>query len=285
MYIGRIILALVQDKSVAESVILVILVINKLLGGIVSKIIVLEDNEPLAKGIVYALEKEGWRVDLSYTVREFSDMFFASAGIRGGTYPVDMAGEEKEVRHYDLVLLDVLLPDGNGFDLCRKIRTVSDVPIIFLTACDAEVNIVLGLDMGADDYITKPFRTRELISRINAALRRSNKKADNNKVLISKDFAFDLANMKLFKKNREILLTPTEYKLVSIFMQNSEMLLDRKTILLKLWDINGEFIDDNTLSVYVSRLREKLEEIPEMPEYICTVRGLGYKWCQRSRWL
>lgn len=233
-----------------------------------AKIIVVEDNEPLARGIVYALEKEGWQIDLAMTANEFEQKF-----------SFDLYDS------YNLVLLDVMLPDGNGFDLCEKIRKVSDVPVIFLTACDAEVNVVLGLDMGADDYITKPFRTRELISRIRAALRRSIDNNKNHKTLFSKDLTLDLDKMKLLKHNKEILLSPSEYKLISIFMQNPEIVLDRDTILSKLWDVDGQFIDDNTLSVYISRLREKIEQVTTEPEYIVTIRGLGYKWSQRSRWL
>ncbi len=233
-----------------------------------AKIIVVEDNEPLARGIVYALEKEGWQIDLAMTANEFEHKFF------------------NDIREScDLVLLDVMLPDGNGFDLCEKIREASDVPVIFLTACDAEVNVVLGLDMGADDYITKPFRTRELISRIRAALRRTINNNENRKTLVSKDITLNLGKMQLFKHDKEILISPTEYKLISIFMQNPEIVLDRNTILSKLWDLDGQFIDDNTLSVYISRLREKIEQVPTEPEYIVTLRGLGYKWSQRSRWL
>ncbi len=248
-----------------------------------NKIIVLEDNDPLAKGIVYALEKEGWETELASTAKEFKQKFFNTQVEYDES--ADINDSDKGYHPYDLVILDVMLPDGNGFDICEEIRTVSDVPIIFLTACDAEVNIVLGLDMGADDYITKPFRTRELVSRINAALRRSKNNPGGNKTLISKDISLNLNEMKLLVRNKEITLTPTEYKLMSVFMQNPERVLDRNTILSKLWDVDGQFIDDNTLSVYISRLREKLEQSPEAPEYITTVRGLGYRWKQRSRWV
>ncbi len=250
-----------------------------------SKIIVLEDNEPLAKGIVYALEKEGWETELASNAKEFNQKFFKADDNYDERAVVYTGNNEERYGRYDLVLLDIMLPDGNGFDICEEIRTVSDVPIIFLTACDAEVNIVLGLDMGADDYITKPFRTRELVSRINAALRRSKNNPGGNKILKSKDISLNFNEMKLFKRNKEITLTPTEFKLMSVFMQNPEKVLDRNTILSKLWDIDGQFIDDNTLSVYISRLREKLEQNPETPEYITTVRGLGYRWKQRSRWV
>lgn len=230
-----------------------------------NKIIVVEDNESLARGLVYALEKEGWLIELATNIMEFDQKYL------------------EQLQEFDLVILDVMLPDGNGFDLFYRIKEAADIPVIFLTACDAEVNVVLGLDMGADDYITKPFRIRELISRIRVVLRRNSAKAPTSRMLISKDLSLDLGKMKLFKLNAEIALSPSEYKLIVIFMENPEILLDRNTILSRLWDSEGQFIDDNTLSVYISRLREKIEEDASNPEYIITVRGLGYKWNQRSR--
>lgn len=227
-----------------------------------STIIVVEDNEALARGIVYALQKEGWKAELATSVKEFDHIY-------------------KENLDASLILLDVMLPDGNGFDICEKVRKQSDVPIVFLTASNEEISIVMGLDMGADDYITKPFRTKELISRIKAILRRTRNSIDSN-ILLSNDIILNLSTAKTYRNNCEIILSPTEFRLLAIFMQNPLNILDRTTILSKLWDIDGQFVDDNTLSVYVSRLREKIEKDVANPEYILTIRGLGYMWNQRS---
>ena len=183
---------------------------------------------------------------------------------------------------YILIILDVMLPDGNGYDLCKIIRKDKNTPIIFLTACDEEVNIVMGLDIGGDDYITKPFRIRELMSRINAVIRRYPNKNLGN-ILISGDIKIYLIEGKVEKKGKEVFLTPSEYKLLQILMENPRQALNRNTILQKLWDIDGEFIDDNTLSVYIRRLREKIEEDSSNPKYIKTVRGLGYRWNKEVR--
>lgn len=179
---------------------------------------------------------------------------------------------------YDLILLDVMLPDGSGYGFLQELRkTDEDTPVIFLTACDEEVNIVMGLDIGADDYITKPFRVRELISRINAVLRRRGKK-ENKKILKFKNLAIHTLEARVFKNNEEISLTAAEYKLLLILVQNKNIVLSRAKILEKLWDVSYDFINDNTLSVYIKRLREKIEDDSSHPEYIVTVRGLGYKF-------
>lgn len=217
------------------------------------KILVVEDDKVVAYSMKYALED----------------------------YNVDFADSLKEARlklnenFYDLILLDVMLPDGVGYDLCREIREFSDVGIIFLTACDEEVNIVMGLDIGGDDYITKPFRVSELISRIRAVLRRKNNFKDiikfGNIKISTKDF-------KVFKEDREIFLTNIEYKLLIIFIQNKNIVLTRTQILEKLWDVSYDFVNDNTLSVYIKRLREKIEDDKKEPKFIITVRGVGYKF-------
>ena len=230
------------------------------------KVLVIEDDESLARGIQYTLERE------NFDVR-----------VENGILPGEKAFKEDS---FDLILLDVMLPDGNGFELCKKIRKISDVPIIFLTACDEEVNIVLGLDLGADDYITKPFRVRELVSRLRATLRRSkikNKSSSFVNVIKSGNLTLNFLERKLLKEDKEICLTAMEYKLICMFMRNPQQTLSRSVILEKLWDINGEFIDDNTLSVYIRRLREKIEDDASKPKYITTVRGLGYKWNQGSK--
>jgi len=230
------------------------------------KLLVIEDDESLAIGIKYTLEKEGFNVKVRNCISDGAKAF--------------------EEDNFDLVLLDVMLPDGNGFKLCEKIRKKSEIPIIFLTACDEEVNIVLGLDLGADDYITKPFRVRELVSRLRAALRRSNMKKESNEYIdriSSGNLTLNLMERKLMKSGKEIFLTTMEYKLIAMFMKSPQKTLSRNVILEKLWDINGEFVDDNTLSVYIRRLREKIEDDPSRPRFIITVRGLGYKWNQGSK--
>jgi len=226
------------------------------------KILVVEDDESLGRGLQFALQKEGFEVNLARTLSE------------GKRYLYSIKN--------DLILLDVMLPDGNGFEFCKEIRKESDIAIIFLTACDEEVNVVLGLDIGADDYITKPFRVRELISRIKAILRRSEKinKMYANSIKCN-DLVFYSFERKLIKNGKEIMLTTMEYKLIDMFLNNPMRILSRNNILEKLWDANGEFVDDNTLSVYIRRLREKIEDDASNPQYITTVRGIGYKWNKR----
>lgn len=229
------------------------------------KLLVIEDDQSLATGIKYTLEKEGFNVTVRNCIADGKKTFDSDK--------------------FNLVLLDVMLPDGSGFELCEKIRKKSEIPIIFLTACDEEVNIVLGLDLGADDYITKPFRVRELVSRIRAALRRSmvkNEGSDYIESITSGELTLNILDRKLLKGGSEIFLTSMEYKLMSMFMRSAQKTLSRNTILEKLWDVNGEFVDDNTLSVYIRRLREKIEDDPSRPKYIITVRGMGYKWNQGS---
>ena len=224
---------------------------------IMNKILLVEDDTTLAMGIEYSLKNEGFRVDVVSTI----------SGGRKFT-------KENE---YILILLDVMLPDGNGYDLCKEIRKVKSTPIIFLTACDEEVNVVMGLDIGGDDYITKPFRIRELISRIKAVLRRYSDKNIGN-ILVSEDIKMYLIEGKVEKNGEELFLTPLEYKLLQILMDHPNQVLYRTKILEKLWDIDGEFVDDNTLSVYIRRLRGKIEEESSNPKYIKTVRGIGYRW-------
>lgn len=232
-----------------------------------TKILIIEDDEALAEGICFALEREGWDLKVAGSLKEGRCYF--------------------EQGSYNMIILDVMLPDGNGFELCKEIRRISNLPILFLTACDEEFNIVRGLDIGGDDYITKPFRLQEMISRIKALLRRS---TENNTIpvqtysrIISGDYTLLLSEGKFMKEGVEVALTITEYKLLTLFMCNPMQLLERNHILSKLWDIDGEYIDDNTLSVYIRRLREKLEKNPTNPLVITTVRGMGYKWNQNCR--
>ncbi|MEW9095162.1 MAG: response regulator transcription factor [Clostridiaceae bacterium] len=230
-------------------------------------ILLIEDDESLSRGIQYALEKEGYLVTNANTLKSSYKLMTIS--------------------NFDLILLDVMLPDGDGFEFCKSIRTKSNIPIIFLTACDEEVNVVLGLDIGGDDYITKPFRVKELISRIKAILRRleTSTNIDEGKInpnigshIRSKDVVIHPLDMKVHKNNLQIGLTPLEFKLILTLVNHSMQVLTREQILEILWDVDGHFVDDNTLSVYIRRLREKIEDNPNSPKYIITVRGLGYKW-------
>ncbi|HCA4645877.1 TPA: response regulator transcription factor [Clostridioides difficile] len=222
-----------------------------------SSILLVEDDLSLIYGLEFSIQKSGFSIDIARTVKEAMQMY--------------------EEKNYDLLLLDVSLPDGNGFQICEKVREVSNIPIIFLTASDEEVNVVMGLDMGGDDYITKPFKLNELISRIKALLRRYNV-ASNVNELSSNNITIKLLENRVFKGEFEVELTTAEYKLLCLFMRNKNIVLTRKNILDKLWDGNGSFIDDNTLSVYVRRLRNKIEDNPENPKFLLTVRRMGYKW-------
>ena len=223
-------------------------------------ILMVEDDSTIAFAVKYAVEQEGFNLDIAENIEN--------------------ARKIVNSKEYDLILLDVMLPDGNGYEFLKQLREHDeDTPVIFLTACDEEVNIVMGLDIGGDDYITKPFRVRELISRINAILRRKGKSQDSNKKILKfKNISIHTLEARVFKNNEEIFLTSAEYKLLLILIQNKNMVLSRAQILEKLWDVTYDFINDNTLSVYIKRLREKIEDDSSKPQYILTVRGLGYKW-------
>lgn len=223
-----------------------------------TNILMVEDDSTIAFGVKYALEQEGFNV---YICKD-----------------LESSRENIEKKEYDIILLDVMLPDGNGYDLCKEIRNIQDTPIIFLTACDEEVNIVMGLDIGGDDYITKPFRVRELISRIKAVLRRRGKNNESKKVLKFGNLSIHTLEARVYKNGEEVFLTSVEYKLLLILIQNKNTVLSRSQILEKLWDVTYDFVNDNTLTVYIKRLREKVEDDSTDPQHIITVRGLGYKW-------
>ena len=221
------------------------------------KILILEDDTTIAMGLEYSLIQEGYTVVTSSTVKQAISII-----------------EEDKV---DLALLDLTLPDGSGYEVCKAAKHNRDIPVIFLTACDDEVNVVLGLDMGADDYVTKPFRIRELISRIKSVLRRHNQ-ADRTKSVFQFDnIRINTLQAKVYKDNEEILLTALEYRLLLTFINNEGQVLSRSQLLQSIWDITGDFVGDNTVTVYIKRLREKLEDNPSEPKIIKTVRGLGYK--------
>lgn len=221
-------------------------------------ILLVEDDRTLAMGIEYSLKNEGFNVITADTLKKAR-----------GNY------KNNEI---NMILLDVTLPDGSGYDLCQEIRTKEDTPIIFLTACDEEVNIVLGLDMGADDYITKPVRVRELIARINAVSRRRGiNKENNTDKIITRDLIVYPLKYEVYKGEEKLQLTSAEYKLLLLLLKNKGNVLTRKQLLEKLWDVEGDFIEEKTLTVYIKRVREKLLEDKDN-KYIETVRGIGYKW-------
>ena len=223
-----------------------------------NNILYVEDDLSLIDGLKYTLETSGYMIDISRTVKEALTLFRQS--------------------QYDLLLLDVTLPDGTGFDICREVRKLSTVPIIFLTASDEEISIVRGLDMGGDDYITNPFKLNELLSRIKALLRRSTQFSKADTILEANGIKIDTIERLVWKKGTLLELTLIEYKLLCLFMQNPNHLLTREMILDLLWDGNGNYVDDNTLSVYIRRLRSKIEDTPNMPAFLLTERGFGYKW-------
>ena len=222
------------------------------------RIFFVEDDLSLINGLSFAIKKQGYEIDIVRTVLE--------------AHKIWQDGK------YDLVILDVSLPDGNGYDLCREIRKTSKVPIIFLTAADEETDIIMGLDIGGDDYITKPFKLAILLSRINALLRRSENFSQQNTELCSNGIKVELLKSGGYKDGIPIDLTASEYKLLCLFMENPDIVLSQEQILSKLWDCDEKYIDGNTLTVYIRRLRTKIEDTPSTPNKIVTVRRMGYKW-------
>lgn len=217
-----------------------------------------EDNLSLINGLSFAMKKQGYEIDVARTILE-ADALWAD-------------------NKYDLVILDVSLPDGCGYDLCRKIRKTSKVPIMFLTAADEEMDIIMGLDIGGDDYITKPFKLAVFMSRINALLRRSDNFVQADTELNSNGINVQLLKGEVYKNGEQLDLTASEYKLLSLFMENPDIVLSPDQILSKLWDCDKNYIDNNSLTVYIRRLRTKIEDNPSEPQKIVTVRRMGYKW-------
>lgn len=218
-------------------------------------IFLLEDDEAIGIGLVYSLQNEGYTVTHAKTVKEATKII-----------------AEKT---FSLYLLDLTLPDGSGYDVCKQIKEMGDLPVIFLTAYDDEVNVVMGFDIGADDYISKPFRLKELTARIKSVLRRYNKETADGIIKI-KDITINTTSAKVSKAGEEIILTAMEYRLLLILLNNRGRILSRTQLLENIWDIDGDFVEDNTLTVYIKRLRDKIEDEPNKPEIIKTVRGLGY---------
>lgn len=223
-----------------------------------SKLLLVEDDISLSLGIEFALKDEGYEVLTASTLEESKSLY--------------------ESEKFDLLILDVNLPDGSGYDMCKFVRSKSNVPIMFLTALDDEVNIVLGLEIGGDDYITKPFRVKELLSRVKALIRRSSNSLPLGTKLKSGDMEINIATALVRKKEEQINLTAQEYKLLLVFMYKPHTLIKRDEILRELTEGTEIFFDENTLSVYIKRIREKIEDNPKEPNYIVTQRGLGYKW-------
>lgn len=226
-------------------------------------ILLLEDDLSLIQGLSFAFQKQGFAVELAKTLRE------AEAVWQEGKY--------------DLLVLDVSLPDGSGFSFCKRVRQSSKVPIIFLTASDEEVDIIMGLDIGGDDYITKPFKLGVLLSRIQALLRRAEDFGAADTELRSNGIRVQLLQGQVFKNGKRLELTAAEYKLLCLFMRNPNVVLTKEQILDKLWDCEGNFIDSSTLTVYMRRLRMKVEDDPGAPQMLVTVRRMGYKWNVLSR--
>lgn len=222
------------------------------------RILLLEDDLSLVNGLSFAFKKQGFEMDIARTLRE-ADALWAEG-------------------KYDLLVLDISLPDGSGFEFCKRVRQVSKVPIIFLTASDEEMNVIMGLDIGGDDYITKPFKLGILISRINALLRRTKDFDSANTQLQSNGIKVLLTQGQAYKNGELLDLTAGEYKLLCLFMQNPNGVLSKEQILGKLWDCEGNYIDNSALTVYIRRLRMKIEDNPSEPQMLLTVRRMGYKW-------
>ena len=219
------------------------------------KILLVEDNETIIMGLKYTLEQEGFEVETAKNI--------VSAKLK------------IKKQEFDLYLLDITLPDGEGFEICKDIKEKDNSPVIFLTAKDEETDVVQGLDMGADDYVVKPFRTRELISRINSVLRRYEKNTNSENQIKCQNIIIDNNTAKVYKNGEEVILTSLEYKILLLLFNNKNILVTREQILDKIWDVAGNFVNDNTLTVYIKRIREKIGD--KDGKIIQTIRGIGYR--------
>lgn len=224
-----------------------------------TKILLVEDDGQIAAYLGELLRAEGFDTQIAGSKKE--------------------AGECLLIQAFDLVLLDVSLPDGNGFSICAEIKKEYEIPVIFLTASGDEYSVVAGLDMGADDYIAKPFRPRELISRIRSVLRRCKKE---QRILSCGDLKVNVSSATVTKGEKELFLSALEYRLLLLLLQNRGQILTRNQLLEEIWDASGEYVNDNTLSVYMKRLREKIEENPQSPRLLHTIRGIGYRMENRT---
>lgn len=219
-------------------------------------ILIIEDDSNLSRGMVFAFEKDGYNVLAANSAGEARTVFMK--------------------QNPDIIILDIGLPDEDGMTLCKEIRTYSNVPIIMLTARDLETDVVSGLLAGADDYVTKPFSLSILRARVEALLRRTAPGTQN--IIRSGVYTIDTSTCKFCRSGEEISVSATEYKLLYYFMTNAGMVLTKEQILSALWDVDGNFVDENTLPVNISRLRSKIENDPKKPEVIKTVHGIGYVW-------
>lgn len=228
------------------------------------KILLVEDDLSLSRGISFKLKKEGYEVFTSARIDEALEIF--------------------NNNKIDLVISDIGLEDGDGFELCEKIRKKSNVLLIFLTALDQEVDIVTGYDLGADDYITKPFSLMVLISKVNALIRRIVNEVNDKRIIQCKNLKFYADEMKLTNNEEEIILSKNEYKLLNCLINNPLQVVTKEQLLECLWDKDGIFVDENTVAVNIRRLREKIEVSPSEPMFIKNIRGVGYRWneeCQK----
>lgn len=228
------------------------------------KILLLEDDKSLNRGISFKLKKEGFEVETAFCIEEAKNIF--------------------DNNKIDLIITDIGLPDGSGFDFCEEIRKISNVYIIMLTALDEEFNAVMGYEIGADDYVIKPFSLAILVSKVKAFMKRAGndeKEKTSENILVSEDIEFDYGDYTLIL-NREdtekVQLTKTEGKLLKLLMENAMNIIQKEQILDILWDMDGNFVDDNTVAVYMRRLRKKVEKDPSEPVFIKNIRGIGYKW-------
>lgn len=219
-----------------------------------AKVLLVEDDREIVENLAEYLSTEGYLVKSVNTQKDTMEIL------------------EKET--FDLLLLDVTLKQGNGYGVCTAVKEKYDLPVIFLTALDDEFSVVTGLDMGADDYISKPFRPRELVSRMRSVLRRSGR---TQAVVNIRDIRIDTEKGIVTRAGQELFLSALEYRLLLVFVNNRGMVLTRGRLLDEIWDAAGEFVNDNTLTVYIKRLREKIEKDPQNPEIIMTVRGMGYR--------
>ena len=221
-----------------------------------TRILLVEDDASIVANLTEFLQKEG----------------FAITSVDGQLKALTLL--ETSAADFDLLLLDVSLAEGNGFAICRAVKSTTSLPVIFLTASGDEFSVVTGLDLGADDYIAKPFRPRELVSRIHNIMRRYGKA---NATLEYRNLMVDVNRGTVSRNGQEILLSALEYRLLLYFLNNKDMVLSRSQLLDALWDMAGEFVNDNTLTVYIKRLRDKIEDDPQNPALIKTIRGIGYK--------
>ena len=224
------------------------------------RIFLVEDDKEIAKNLSLLLRTEGFIIIHASTQGE----------------AVAMLGDNK----FDLALVDISLPDGNGFAVCTEIKQMQNIPVIFLTASGDEASVVTGLNMGADDYITKPFRPRELIARIGTALRKFGSAPSAFEIC---GLHVDISSGIVKKEDKEVFLSPLEYRLLLVFINNPKSIITRDRLLDELWDAAGEFVTNNTLTVYIKRLREKIEDDSTNPQIILTVRGTGYRLGGKDR--